>query len=65
LQAELKLFKLFERSKNNYHYPLMRDPLGNPRCYEMTNEERLAALARSDELLKQRVENHVPNYFGA
>jgi len=43
----------------------MRDPLGNPRCYEMTNEERLAALARSDELLKQRVENHVPNYFGA
>jgi hypothetical protein len=61
------MFKLLEKllSNNNHQYPLMRDPLRNPKCYEMTDEERLAAITKSDELLKQRTENHVPDYYGA
>jgi hypothetical protein len=62
------MFKLLEKLKRpttNHQYPLMRDPLRNPKCYEMTDAERFAAIARSDELLKQRVEHHVPGYNGA
>ncbi len=59
------MFNFLKTRQANHQYPLMRDPLRNPKCYEMTDDERLAALARSDELLKQRVANHVPNYFGA
>ena len=60
------MFNFLKLKQNaNHQYPLMRDPLRNPKCYEMTTEERLAALARSDELLKNRVANHVPDYYGA
>jgi hypothetical protein len=31
----------------------------------MTDEERAAALARSEKLLKERVKNHVSDYYGA
>jgi len=30
----------------------MRDPDGAPKCYEMTDEETLNAVKRSDDLLK-------------
>lgn len=43
----------------------MRDPQRNPKCYEMTDVERLAALARSDKLLKQSMERHASGYYGA
>jgi hypothetical protein len=36
----------------NHKYPLMRDPDGAPKCYEMTDEETLNAVKRSDDLLK-------------
>ena len=37
------LVNLLEKLKKtvNHQYPLMRDPLYNPRCYEMTEQERL------------------------
>ena len=37
------LVNLLEKLKKsvNHQYPLMRDPLHNPRCYEMTEQERL------------------------
>lgn len=59
------LLKKLSRTTTDHQYPLMRDPLRNPKCYEMTDSERFAAIARSDELLKQRVEHHVPGYTGA
>jgi hypothetical protein len=62
------MFKLLEKLKSttaNHQYPLMRDPQFQPKCYELTDAERLAALARSDELLAKRVANQVPGYFGA
>jgi len=55
-----KLFKNDDRT-----YPTLRDPEFSPRCYEMTDEERAAALTRSDKLLKERVKNHVSDYYGA
>jgi hypothetical protein len=45
-----KLFKLHQRGQ----YPLMRDPTRQPKCYEMTDQERLEASRRVEELLKQR-----------
>ena len=36
------------------NYPLMRDPTGSPKCYEMTDTERLAAAQQIDQLTKQK-----------
>ncbi len=44
---------LFQKSRNNLNYPLMRDPLRNPRCYELTETERKQALKLADSLLKK------------
>lgn len=35
-------------------YPLMRDPTGSPKCYEMTDNERLAASQQADLIMKQK-----------
>ena len=35
------MFKLFGRTPN-HQYPLMRQPDRLPRCYDMTEQERLA-----------------------
>ena len=61
------MIKLLNRllKPDNRTYPVLRDPNFIPRCYEMTNEERLAALKRSDDLLKKRTENQVSDYYGA
>ena len=45
-------FKLFLR-KYPDPYPLMRDPSFSPKCYELTDIERLAAIAKADKLLKE------------
>jgi hypothetical protein len=47
-------------------YPLMRDPTHQPKCYEMTEEERVEAVAQVAKLLEQRRRNEVMNtYYGA
>ena len=47
-------------------YPLMRDPARQPKCYEMTEEERLTAVAQVAKLLEQRRRDEVQNtYYGA
>jgi hypothetical protein len=47
-------------------YPLMRDPARQPKCYEMTEEERLEAVAQVAKLLEQRRRDDVQNtYYGA
>jgi hypothetical protein len=47
-------------------YPLMRDPAGQPKCYEMTEEERLEAVAQVAKMLEQRRRDNVQNtYYGA
>lgn len=46
----MKMFK----SKPNHQYPLMRDPLRNPKCYEMTDDERKRAIEKIDLLLSRK-----------
>jgi hypothetical protein len=47
-------------------YPLMRDPARQPKCYEMTEEERLEAVTQVAKLLEQRRRDKAKNtYYGA
>ena len=44
----------------------MRDPRRSPKCYEMTEEERLEAVTQVAKLLEQRRRDEVQNtYYGA
>lgn len=54
---------LFE--KRNHTYPLMRDPKRNPKCYELTDQEREEAVQRVDQLLRERAAEHEQGYYGA
>jgi hypothetical protein len=45
--------KLFKLSKNQT-YPLMRDPKRNPKCYELTDQEREEAVQQVDRILRKR-----------
>lgn len=57
--------KLFQ-PQPNLNYPLMRDPQRSPKCYEMTEEERLAAVTEVAKLLEQRRRDEANNtYYGA
>lgn len=38
-------------------YPLMRDPNFSPKCYEMTDAEKMSASLRADTLLAQHMHN--------
>jgi hypothetical protein len=38
----------------NFSYPLMRDPKRNPKCYEMTDEERKEATQRVEKILANK-----------
>jgi hypothetical protein len=46
-------------------YPLMRDPKRNPKCYELTDIERLAAVELADKLLKEQELKNSNQYWGA
>jgi hypothetical protein len=46
-------------------YPLMRDPARQPKCYEMTEEERVEAVQRTEQLLKEKVLEQSHGYYGA
>lgn len=51
---------------NTLDYPLMRDPARQPKCYEMTEEERLQAVTQLAKLLQQRRRDEAENtYYGA
>ena len=57
--------KLFQ-PQPNLSYPLMRDPRRSPKCYEMTEEERLEAVTQVAKLLEQRRRDEANNtYYGA
>ncbi len=49
----------------DHHYPLMRDPLHQPKCYELTDQEREEASRRVDQLLRERDLERTHGYFGA
>ena len=42
------------RPSMNHQYPLMRDPQRQPKCYELTDQERLEAVQRVNQLLEKR-----------
>ena len=49
----------------NHQYPLMRDPQRQPKCYELTDQERLEAVEKVDQLLKDKTVNPQDVYYGA
>ena len=55
-----KIFK-----SQNLSYPLMRDPKRQPKCYDMTEEERLQAVKVIAERLRQHTEESSNVYYGA
>jgi len=56
------MIKLFAKDLT---YPLMRDPQRNPKCYELTESERLVAVELADRLLKERELENANQYWGA
>lgn len=56
--------RLFKKSPD-HQYPLMRDPKRNPKCYELTDQEREEATQRVDQLLRERDTERTHGYFGA
>ena len=56
--------KLFQ-PQPNLTYPLMRDPARQPKCYEMTDQERAEAILRTEQLLKDRDQEQLHGYYGA
>ncbi len=38
----------------NFSYPQMRDPKRNPKCYEMTDQEREEAVQRVEKVLANK-----------
>ncbi len=56
--------KIFKLSKDQT-YPLMRDPKRNPKCYELTDQEREEAVKRVDRILRERDAEHTQGYYGA
>jgi len=49
----------------DFDYPLMRDPQRNPKCYELTDQEREEAVQRVDRILRERALENEQGYYGA
>ena len=49
---------------NTLDYPLMRDPARQPKCYEMTEQERIEAVKKTEALLKEKQLLSTPGYYG-
>jgi hypothetical protein len=45
-------------------YPLMRDPQRQPKCYDLTEQERIEAVRKTDALLKEKRLLSTPGYYG-
>jgi hypothetical protein len=58
------ILKLHKQT-SDHRYPLMRDPEGKPKCYELTDKEREEATRRVDQLLRERDSERTHGYFGA
>jgi hypothetical protein len=56
-----KLFK----PQPKFDYPLMRDPKRNPKCYELTDQEREEAVQQVDRVLRERALEQAQTYYGA
>ena len=54
---------MIKLTNKHLSYPLMRDPKRNPKCYELTEQERLAAVELADRLLKEKED--AKQYWGA
>lgn len=46
-------------------YPLMRDPVRNPKCYDLTDQEREEAARRVEQMLREIVDTNEQGYYGA
>ena len=57
--------RLFTKRPSSHQYPLMRDPQRNPKCYELTDQEREEATRKVDQLLRERDLERKHGYFGA
>lgn len=49
----------------NLSYPLMRDPQRQPKCYELTDQEREEATRRVEDLLREKRSADQNVYYGA
>ena len=58
------IHKIFKPSKD-LSYPLMRDTKRNPKCYELTDQEREEAVQRVDRILRERAAEQAQTYYGA
>jgi hypothetical protein len=56
--------RLFTK-RPSHQYPLMRDPQRNPKCYDLTDQEREEATRKVDQLLRERDLERTHGYFGA
>jgi len=45
-------------------YPLMRDPARQPKCYEMTEQERIEAVKKIEAWSKEKQLLSTPGYYG-
>jgi hypothetical protein len=52
------------RPSRNGQYPLMRDLARQPKCYELTDQERLEAVKRVDQLLAEQAAEAKNVYYG-
>ena len=59
------MIKLLFKRAPDHQYPLMRDPQRQPKCYELTDQEREEATRRVDQLLRDRDVERTHGYFGA
>jgi hypothetical protein len=60
-----KVIKKLFQPQPNLTYPLMRDPARQPKCYELTDQERAEAVLRTEQLLKERDREQSHGYYGA
>jgi hypothetical protein len=63
LRGRKVIKQLFQTTSLNY--PLMRDLARQPKCYEMTDQERAEAVLRTEQLLKDRDQEQSHGYYGA
>lgn len=59
------MIKKLMNPQPNFSYPQMRDPKGNPKCYELTDQEREEAVRRVDRILRERAIENEQGYYGA
>ncbi len=59
------MIKKIFKPQPNLDYPLMRDPKRNPKCYELTDQEREEAVRRVDQKLRERALEQAQTYYGA